>query len=200
MKVTLVVSRGSRQGKEIPVTRSPFLIGRDPECHLRPASQMISRRHCALVIRNERMFLRDFGSTNGTIVNGERVVDEQELHHGDQIQLDRLVFDLQIESRAADTIVGNGEYKGERDDEVVAALLLELQDDDRPGAPAPISSEAELSLDSTVLSVPAPTNPPAEPASKSEKKKPDQAAPGSTSDAAKKLLSQYKRKRRAEKS
>ena len=74
MKLNLVVlTPGKTEGKAIPVTLSQFLIGRDPQCHLRPASAVISKRHCALLTRGEQVFLRDFDSTIGTFVNDQPV-------------------------------------------------------------------------------------------------------------------------------
>ncbi|MGL4422649.1 MAG: FHA domain-containing protein, partial [Gemmataceae bacterium] len=69
MKVQLMVASGVHQGKVIPVAGAQFLIGRDPECQLRPASQAVSKQHCAIVVRGTQVFLKDFGSTNGTFLN-----------------------------------------------------------------------------------------------------------------------------------
>src|SRR5206468_555445 len=65
MKLSLVVlSEGKAQGHTIPITLPQFIIGRDPQCQLRPPSPMISKRHCALLIKGGKAFVRDFGSTN----------------------------------------------------------------------------------------------------------------------------------------
>src|SRR5689334_13828507 len=57
MKLSLaVLTPGRWEGKVIPITLAKFLIGRDPDCHLRPASPAISKRHCALVVRGTRAF------------------------------------------------------------------------------------------------------------------------------------------------
>jgi anti-anti-sigma factor len=99
MKLRLVVlSPGKWQGRTIPIARSPFLIGRDKTCQLRPASSMISQRHCALVVRDSRVFVRDLGSTNGTFLNDECIRDEYELRHGDWLRLGPLDFDVHIET------------------------------------------------------------------------------------------------------
>ena len=47
MKLSLVVASGVHEGKAIPITVPQFVIGRDPQCQLRPASPAISKRHCA---------------------------------------------------------------------------------------------------------------------------------------------------------
>ena len=74
MKVNLLVlTPGKWKGKTVAVTRSPFLIGRDPACQLRPSSPVISNRHCALRMCNGEMIVQDLGSTNGTKVNDQAV-------------------------------------------------------------------------------------------------------------------------------
>jgi pSer/pThr/pTyr-binding forkhead associated (FHA) protein len=99
MKLNLVVQNlGPNQGKVLDITLSQFVVGRDPQCHLRPASPMISKRHCAVLQREGRAFIRDFGSTNGTFVNNEPVKGEIELHHGDQLKIGPLVFEVRLEA------------------------------------------------------------------------------------------------------
>ena len=99
MKLSLVViTPGKMEGKAIPITLSQFLIGRDPQCHLRPASALISKRHCAVLVRDERAFVRDFGSTNGTFVNDQPVKGEQELRDGDRFKVGPLDFRVALEA------------------------------------------------------------------------------------------------------
>src|SRR3954451_10743318 len=102
MKVSLVVkSPGKMENKSISVPGSQFLIGRDPLCQLRPASPLISNRHCALLIRSGKAFVKDFESTNGTFVNHERVRGQKELKDGDTLRLGPLEFRVQLEAPAA---------------------------------------------------------------------------------------------------
>ena len=97
MKLSLVVkAAGAQEGKVLPISLSQFVIGRDPECHLRPASPMISKRHCALVQRDGKAFIQDFGSTNGTSVNDQPVKDEIELHNSDKLKIGPLHFEVRI--------------------------------------------------------------------------------------------------------
>src|SRR5437660_1082382 len=62
MKVSLVVASGAHQGKVIPITGLQFLIGRDAGCQLRPASQAISKKHCGVLIRDGKVYIKDFNS------------------------------------------------------------------------------------------------------------------------------------------
>lgn len=98
MKVSLVVlTAGKLKGKAISVVRSPFVIGRDSHCHIRAASLAVSSRHCALMLRGTRVFVRDFNSTNGTRVNDEMLVGETELRDRDRLAVGPLLFSVRIE-------------------------------------------------------------------------------------------------------
>ena len=101
MKVRLVVAGGPGKGKIIPISVSPFMIGRNPVCRLRPASDTVSNRHCTIWLRGGIAAVQDMKSTNGTFVNGERLTDERELQDGDELQIGPLVFKIQIESPSA---------------------------------------------------------------------------------------------------
>jgi predicted component of type VI protein secretion system len=102
MKVSLVVAAGAHQGRTIPITIAEFIIGRDPQCQLRPASQAISKQHCGILIRNGRVFVKDYGSTNGTQVNGELVQGtEVEVENGAAIAVGPLEFTLKVEATVA---------------------------------------------------------------------------------------------------
>jgi pSer/pThr/pTyr-binding forkhead associated (FHA) protein len=101
MKLSLVVlTPGANQGKVLEIKLSQFVVGRDPQCHLRPASPMISKRHCALLQRDSKAFVRDFDSTNGTFVNNTQVKGEVELNDGDQLKIGPLLFKVAIEATA----------------------------------------------------------------------------------------------------
>jgi predicted component of type VI protein secretion system len=97
-KLQLVVASGVHQGKSIPVPTEKFLIGRDPSCQLRPASQLVSKTHCAILTRNGHVYLQDFGSTNGTILNDNRVEPNAtiELSPGDRLKVGPLDFTVQF--------------------------------------------------------------------------------------------------------
>ena len=100
MKVSLIVASGVHQGKPIPISGAKFVIGRDPQCQLRPASQAISKLHCGFFVREGKVFAMDFGSTNGTSVNDEQLPAnlEREVKHGDRIKAGPLDFTLSLTS------------------------------------------------------------------------------------------------------
>jgi pSer/pThr/pTyr-binding forkhead associated (FHA) protein len=96
MEVKLIVVGGKRAGLEIPVPGPKFFVGRADDCQLRPQSDLVSRHHCAILLEDGFVLVRDFGSRNGTLVNGEAVVGEQELKAGDRLKIGPLELEVQI--------------------------------------------------------------------------------------------------------
>lgn len=97
MVVRLKVMHGPSAGKEIKISKAPFVIGRQDDCHLRPKSDAISRRHCELVFGESQVIIRDLGSKNGTYVNGDRVVGDRVLKLGDHLKVGPLEFEVQFD-------------------------------------------------------------------------------------------------------
>ena len=86
--LSLRVSVGSSEGRTVAVSSHRLVIGRDRGCQLRLGSAQVSKQHAAIERRDGKVFLRDLGSTNGTLINGRHIRDlEVELHHEDQIQI-----------------------------------------------------------------------------------------------------------------
>jgi predicted component of type VI protein secretion system len=214
MKLTLVVlTAGKQEGKALPIGLPQFLIGRDPQCHLRPASAAISKRHCALIQRDGKVFVRDFDSTNGTFVNDQPIKGEVELHPDDKLKVGPLTFGVKIEATTAvnrptpppPTKPAPGakppapqpketepaKAGGSSDDESVAAMLLSLQDDSTSGMAA--LGSGEVPEGSTVMDMVIPPDG-APSTDKDKEKKP--ATPASTSNAAKAILEKYMKRPR----
>jgi pSer/pThr/pTyr-binding forkhead associated (FHA) protein len=134
MKWCLVVGQGVQKGKIIPLPSSPFVIGRDKDCQLRPASPSVSHRHCALLVQGERVILCDFNSTNGTFVNAQRVKGEVELHSGDRFGIGPLTFVVFREGNKPTTQTEQDpatENQTEMvDEDAIAAILLGMEEED----------------------------------------------------------------------
>lgn len=75
-------STASDQVERTPVQSVPFSIGRIDTADLQIDSGRVSREHAVVVKEGKAYRIRDLGSTNGTLVNGERI-DDVELHDGD---------------------------------------------------------------------------------------------------------------------
>ena len=98
MKLSLIVlNPGKTAGQVIPITLAQFVIGRDPQCQLRPNNALISKRHCAILVRDGTVYVRDFDSTNGTILNDAPLKGEVAVKNGDVMKVGPLEFRLAIE-------------------------------------------------------------------------------------------------------
>jgi pSer/pThr/pTyr-binding forkhead associated (FHA) protein len=97
MNWALKVKQGKRKGMIILIQKSPFLIGRNVECQLRPASPYVSDRHCELLIEGDQLVVRDCNSTNGTFINSQRIQGRAELHEGDHLKASSLTFVVCLE-------------------------------------------------------------------------------------------------------
>ena len=72
-------------GERVDITEVPIVIGRLPECRVSVNDSNISRRHAEVRMTPTAYVVVDLGSTNGTMVNGVRIVGEQRLNDGDII-------------------------------------------------------------------------------------------------------------------
>ncbi len=99
MQVKLKVLSGSHGGKEINVSSEKFLIGRSESCQLRPKSESVSRKHCIIVIKDNKVLIQDLKSRNGTFVNEKRLPSDKAkvLKAGDELRIGKLSFELLIE-------------------------------------------------------------------------------------------------------
>ena len=67
---------------------SPVLIGRSEEANIRIGyDQYCSRRHAKVYWDNNKCYVTDLESTNGTHVNGEKICGTVELNNNDIISL-----------------------------------------------------------------------------------------------------------------
>lgn len=100
LQAELKVVGGKHHGKLIPLTTRKFLIGREQDCQLRPNSELVSRHHCVFTVDDYAVRLRDLGSTNGTIVNDERIRGQVLLKSGDRVRIGKLDFKVIIRDSA----------------------------------------------------------------------------------------------------
>jgi pSer/pThr/pTyr-binding forkhead associated (FHA) protein/uncharacterized RDD family membrane protein YckC len=96
----LVINPTSGAKKVIPVGETVLSIGRDPSNDLVLSDSMVSRRHAILELREDQYIIRDNNSSNGTVVNGDKLSGEQELRDGDLIAIGsaRLLFQIEPET------------------------------------------------------------------------------------------------------
>jgi pSer/pThr/pTyr-binding forkhead associated (FHA) protein len=106
MNVKLIVASGKSAGRAITIKRSTLLIGRAEDCDVRPLSDEVSRRHCAVHIGPADVWVEDLGSRNGTLVNGSRITGKVKVADGDTLRVGTLELKVSLSAPAA---VGNDE-------------------------------------------------------------------------------------------
>ena len=94
MKLTLNILTGKHKGKSMSLPGPVIVVGRDPEAAIRVNSTEVSRLHCEIHLRDDRVIVKDLGSRNGTFINGEVIFSESELRPGDTLHVGSMVFEL----------------------------------------------------------------------------------------------------------
>jgi pSer/pThr/pTyr-binding forkhead associated (FHA) protein len=96
---SLVLVSGGAEGSEYTLEKPSTTLGRGPDVDLPFPDDAMSRQHAAFEVQVIGMRLRDLGSTNGTLVNGQKI-SAAELKHGDKITIGEHCFQYVIEERA----------------------------------------------------------------------------------------------------
>jgi anti-anti-sigma factor len=102
MKFYLIVARGKKKGLPIPIKVDLFVIGTDKMCQLRTDLKDVGAEQCALVTRDNKVFIRDWDSGYPTLVNDDLVPpgEERPLHAGDHISISKMEFVIQFQEKA----------------------------------------------------------------------------------------------------
>ena len=100
VNVSLVLVGTDGSLKELPVKQAVSVLGRQDGSELRIPHPDVSRRHCELRVEGDEITLKDLGSSNGTKINGRKVV-EADLEAGDVISLGPLSFVLRVNGEPA---------------------------------------------------------------------------------------------------
>lgn len=73
-----------------PIDSVPFIIGRDTDCNLTLKSEGVSRKHAQLNVSGDMLWIRDINSTNGTFLNGKRILESETLQIGDVLHIGKV--------------------------------------------------------------------------------------------------------------
>jgi hypothetical protein len=93
-EIQLHIIEGPNAGQQLDV-EGAAVIGRDPRsAALALEDPEASRRHASLIPEGQSLNVEDLGSTNGTFVNGERIVGARVLVPGDRLRVGTTVLEL----------------------------------------------------------------------------------------------------------
>lgn len=83
----LILMDGSERGRRWSLEKERYIIGREPGADIVIPDRRISRQHAEIVRREDKYFLRDLGSKNGTYLNGDRLETARLLKDDDELHL-----------------------------------------------------------------------------------------------------------------
>ncbi len=101
MQMALVMFKMDGKRQEFTLAKQRTVVGRRDKCDLRIPLSSVSREHCEITIQDDVATLRDLGSTNGTLLNDDRI-QKQNLKAGDEITIGPVVFTVVIDGQPAD--------------------------------------------------------------------------------------------------
>lgn len=90
------------ESREIEVPAGETVFGRDRSV-VWIDDPSVSRRHARIRVEGERATIRDLGSKNGTLVNGEPVEGDRPLADGDEVQIGRAKMTFHVLTRTGST-------------------------------------------------------------------------------------------------
>jgi hypothetical protein len=97
--------------RSLRIGREPLVIGRSEGCHLRLDDPAISGRHCVVQVDGDELWVVDLVSTNGTSVDGRRIVRRTAVPVGAVLQLGPVP--IRHEVRDERSIAEESEWSGE---------------------------------------------------------------------------------------
>lgn len=142
---------GERRGEVVPIlvdaaAGGVFTVGRRPGNSLQVTDGSVSGKHAEIVVSAAGVTIRDLGSTNGTLVGGQKVSESGLQHHG-QFSLGAVEFTLLDQTQASTDPGGFGgeELMLEEPEELVLEEPAAAPMPTRRAAPAPTPAPAPAS-------------------------------------------------------
>ena len=83
----LIMRTGPNPGKSFELTKNELYIGRDINNDIVINDSEVSRKHARLILQAGGYVLEDLGSTNGSFVNGQRLMGPHVLRPGEVVML-----------------------------------------------------------------------------------------------------------------
>ncbi|TCB82108.1 FHA domain-containing protein [Acinetobacter sp. ANC 4173] len=94
---------GEFTGQEINIDRD-MLVGRHQDADVLLQSAEVSRKHAALLLKEQALWVQDLNSSNGTFVNEAKIENESQLQDGDVVQFASFKFAVFAPAPAVETV------------------------------------------------------------------------------------------------
>lgn len=91
MSVTLIMFDEQGKRRAFPLKSGTNTIGRKNDCDIRIPVSEVSRIHAEILTDEDGATVRDMGAANGTILNGQRI-SEEDLEPGDFLRVGPVTF------------------------------------------------------------------------------------------------------------
>lgn len=126
MSCKLIAQKGPSSGTSYLLEQQEIFMGRDLSNDIVVNDPEISRRHARLYKQGGNYVIEDLGSTNGTVVNGQKIRGPKQLATQDQITIGQSIAFLFVDERPAAvpsdaTIVAGDMYMSPQEDATVIA-------------------------------------------------------------------------------
>ena len=102
MPAQIIGLRGEQANKSHTLGDTPFTFGRNTDNTIVFAGGRASRRHAEIRRAGADYLLSDLGSSNGTLVNGQRLTAPHRLRHGDTFEIGDDAFRFDAPAPAVD--------------------------------------------------------------------------------------------------
>ncbi len=105
--VKIYILEGPEQGRSISLDKKSIILGRTSNNDIQVKDPAISGQHLKIVREKDHFFIEDLNSTNGTYLNGHRIVPGRltRVNEGDLISLGNTLFCLDKEFTIGGTLV-----------------------------------------------------------------------------------------------
>lgn len=123
-------------GDPVPLKKESLIVGRRATCDIVLDFENVSGKHCELRFINGLWHIRDLGSSNGTFVNGAKIVSDQSVMPDVELGIATHLYHIDYEPFGPAALMSGGQVM---DEEIVETRkkhsLLELaglETDDKP--------------------------------------------------------------------
>jgi pSer/pThr/pTyr-binding forkhead associated (FHA) protein len=101
MDVTLVMFKEDGTRRDFAMERDSIVIGRSGDCDFQIPLAVVSRRHCKVSRKGGRLVVKDLGSSNGTYLNNQRVL-QAEAKAGDVLRVGPVIFTIVVDGKPSE--------------------------------------------------------------------------------------------------